>query len=78
MRKDWEEIAKNILLGKRIVMVRYMTEAEIKETGFYNVGLVFELDDGTIFWPTSDNEGNNSGAIHYAKESDNNYVLPNL
>ena len=76
----WEEQAKKVLLGKKIVMVRYMTEEEMQETGFQNVGIVIELNDGTIIWPTSDNEGNNSGAIHYAINSDSqkDYVIPNL
>lgn len=76
----WEEQAKKVLLGKKIVMVRYMTEEEMQETGFQNVGIVIELNDGTIIWPTSDNEGNNSGAIHFAINSDSqkDYVIPNL
>jgi hypothetical protein len=76
----WEEQAKKVLLGKKIVMVRYMTEEEMQETGFQNVGIVIELNDGTIIWPTSDNEGNNSGAIHYAINSDSqkDYVIPNM
>ena len=57
-----------------------MTEEEMQETGFQKVGIVIELNDGTIIWPTSDNEGNNSGAIHYAINSDSqkDYVIPNL
>lgn len=80
MGYDWEQLAKKVLLGKKIVMVRYMTESEMSETGFQNTGLIIELEDGTIFWPTSDNDGTNSGAIHYAinSQSQNDYVLPNL
>lgn len=80
MGYDWEQLAKKVLLGKKIVMVRYMTQAEMDETGFQNLGLIMELDDGTIIWPTSDNDGTNSGALHYSIDSEtrNDYVIPNL
>jgi hypothetical protein len=66
--KRWTEIAKAQVLGRRIVAVRYMTEAEAKEYDWYNRPVVLVLDDGNKLIPSADDEGNNGGAIFTDKE----------
>jgi hypothetical protein len=44
--------------------------------GWYSCPIIITLDDGTIIFPTSDDEGNDAGAIHYQKQGDNNFVIP--
>ncbi len=74
----WDDKVKNLLLGKKIILVRYMTDAELTQTGFNKRGIIIQLDDGTIIWPVKDDEGNDAGAIHYSKKGDDDYVIPNL
>lgn len=74
--EKWLKKANNILLNRTIVHVRYMDDEEMQLTGFYHRPLVIQLDDGTIFYSSKDDEGNDAGAIHYEKDNDDNYVLP--
>ena len=56
-----------ILSGKKIVEVRRLTNQEMENTGWYSNPLVLILDDGSLLFPQSDDEGNNGGAlVHYA------------
>ncbi len=61
--KDWEALASKQLLGKTIVKVRYMTDQEVEDLGWYSKALVLHLDDGNIIYPSADDEGNNAGAL---------------
>ena len=71
----WEEKAKKLFEGKKIVSVRYMTEKEAEENDIHARPLCFKLDDGTIVIPLSDDEGNNGGAFQLIKK-DQSYLLP--
>jgi hypothetical protein len=68
--------AQFVLEGRKIKSVSYMSDKEQENAGFYHKALVIELDDGTIFWPSSDDEGNDAGAIHYQKAGDEETILP--
>tara|TARA_R100000406_G_scaffold82932_1_gene65283 strand:+ start:1202 stop:1462 length:261 start_codon:yes stop_codon:yes gene_type:complete len=71
----WEEKARKLFEGKKIVSVRYMTEQEAEENDLEARPLCFKLDDGTIVIPLSDDEGNNGGAFQLIKK-DQSYLLP--
>ena len=71
----WEEKARKLFEGKKIVSVRYMTEEEAEENDIEARPLCFKLDDGTIVIPLSDDEGNNGGAFQLIKK-DQAYLLP--
>jgi hypothetical protein len=61
--KRWEDDAKKALVGKKIVSVRYLSDAEVENLGWYSKALVIQFDDGSIIFPSADDEGNNAGAI---------------
>jgi hypothetical protein len=71
----WEEKARKLFEGKKIVSVRYMTKQEAEENDIEARPLCFKLDDGTIVIPLSDDEGNNGGAFQLIKK-DQTYLLP--
>jgi hypothetical protein len=51
------------LVGRTIVAVRYMTEAEERANGWDRAAVVMQLDDGTLLFPSADDEGNDAGAL---------------
>jgi len=63
MVKHWEQKAEAMLVGRKIVKVRYLSEDERKSLGWDGKCLVIQLDDGNIIYPSSDNEGNNAGSL---------------
>lgn len=73
---EWIKKAQEVLLGRKIVEVRYMEDEEMETLGFYKRTLVLHLDDNTLIYPSMDDEGNDAGVIHYQKKGDDNYVLP--
>ena len=52
-----------MLIGRTIKNVRYMTKAEAEKLGWEQVPVVLELDDGNIIFPSRDDEGNDGGAL---------------
>ena len=61
--KQWtEKIAKH-LVGRKVVKVRYMSEQEREDLMWDDRAIVIQLDDGNLLFPSSDDEGNNAGAI---------------
>jgi hypothetical protein len=67
--KKWDTHAKEYLLGRKIVDVRYMDADERAELGWTGGALVLVLDNGTVIWPSMDDEGNGPGALHgFTKE----------
>lgn len=68
--------ASRILLNKKIVQVRYMTDAEQQAFGWYHKAVVLQLDDNTLVFPSRDDEGNDAGALHYLKDNETEYCLP--
>lgn len=76
--KFWTDKAKLVLLGRKIVEVRYLTDEEMEDIGWYKRPLAFHLDDGTICFLSCDDEGNDGGVMFYQKDGDDNSVLPVL
>ncbi len=61
--RNWIKDIEKVLLGKKIVSIRYMTKKEMKEMGWYKRPVILQLDDGNIIYPSMDDEGNNGGAL---------------
>ncbi len=74
--KKWNDIARALLVGRRIVEVSYMTREEAAGLGWSRRPVVLVLDDGTQVYASSDDEGNNGGALFTS--SHDNPVLPAL
>lgn len=51
------------LVGRTIKSVGYLTPAEIEEQGWDRSCVVITLDDGTMLYPSADDEGNDAGAL---------------
>lgn len=64
LKKVWGKEAANLLRGRVIVDVRYMTKKEQEDVDFHSAGVVLVLDNGHIIYPSMDDEGNNAGAMH--------------
>ena len=69
MIKNADKEARKILLGSKIVGVRYLSKEEATNFGWYNLGLVLWLEtkEGNIMVMTvqQDDEGNDSGVLEY-------------
>ncbi len=73
-REMWTTIAKDMLVGRKITKVRYLSKEEMNDVGWYASCVVLQLDDGNIIFPSSDDEGNSAGALFTNNEE--NPVLP--
>jgi len=76
IRTRWIKKASDVLLGRTIVAVDYLSKEECDEMDWYSTPVVITLDDGTHIFPVADDEGNDGGALHYSKKGDNNYIIP--
>lgn len=65
IRSLWNEIAKKILLNKKIVEVRYLTEEESESIGWNSCSVFIVLDDGTQIVACRDDEQNDAGVLGY-------------
>jgi sucrose-6-phosphate hydrolase SacC (GH32 family) len=73
---QWFKKASSDLVGKKITGIRYLTEDEQENMGWYSKSVVIELDDSTVMYPSQDDEGNDAGAIFYQTPKNPNGVLP--
>ena len=62
-KMTWVDLAAFLLKGKKITEVRYMTKEEAAQMGWGRRPVVLELEDGSLFWPSRDDEGNEAGAM---------------
>ena len=74
IEERWTKVAADMLVGRKIVRVRYMTVPEMEDMGWYSRCVVMILDDGNIIYPSKDDEGNDAGSIFTMDK--NNPVLP--
>ena len=72
----WTEKVAKYLVGKKIVKVKYMTDEEANEWGWYKRPCEIHLDDGTVITPSADDEGNVGGSL--ATNIRNLLVIPTL
>ena len=68
LEKHWNEKARKILEGKKIISVRYMSNQEAEENGLDNRPVSFKLDTGEVVVVQSDDEGNNGGSLCVIKK----------
>ena len=59
----WETKARELLLNKKIVKVRYLSDEECSDLMWTNKPVSFMLEDETWIIPMADDEGNNGGAL---------------
>jgi len=64
--KNWYKYAEDLLLNKKIVKVHWSDWSEEEWT---QTGLVFVTEDNTAFFLSSDDEGNNPGALHWTSST---------
>jgi hypothetical protein len=72
----WEKIACDQLLGKKIVKVRYLGVNDLKNLGWSDSSVAFQLDDGNWIFASRDDEGNGAGSFFTSNEE--NPVLPTI
>ncbi len=71
----WTKSAENVLLGKKIIAVEYISEDEAEDMGWHSRPIAFKLDDGTWVVAQCDDEGNNGGVLAYSHEDDDKYSM---
>lgn len=76
VKKQWVD-KLSALKGLIIRDVRYMTNKEVERFDFFHSCVVLELEDGTLLWPTFDDEGSDAGALQIqVGEKSKNHGLP--
>ena len=63
LTKKWTKIAENVLLGRKIVKVEYMSSKECDEYMWYKRPITFILDNNTRVIAMCDDEGNAGGVL---------------
>ena len=77
LNKTWNNKAKKVLLGKKIVQVKYVDKEEAGNYMWNSRPISFMLDDGTRLVVQMDDEGNDGGVLWYGTQDDEG-VLPVL
>lgn len=72
----WTLVAREQLLGKKIVAVRYMRPEEAAQMGWHSRPVVLMLEDETVIYAAADDEGNDGGALFTSNEAEP--ILPVL
>tara|TARA_Y100000401_G_scaffold55907_1_gene44262 strand:+ start:14150 stop:14491 length:342 start_codon:yes stop_codon:yes gene_type:complete len=65
---NWNQCAKIVLEGKKIVKVEYIEPREADKYGWYNRGVSFILEDNTRIIVMQDDEGNGPGTLAYLND----------
>ena len=73
--RKWNDKAEEVLLKRRITHVEYISTEEAKDYMWYNIGVWFQLDDGTRLICMRDDEGNDAGVLAYLNKGVDS-VLP--
>lgn len=74
--KEWEKYAALKLVGRTVKAVSYMSAEEKENAGFYRAALVIEFTDGTLLYPSADDEGNDAGALFGIGRNKKEFVIP--
>lgn len=72
----WTTAANKHLKGKKVRSVRYLTEEEQDDLGWYSRAVVIEFEDGSLIFPSKDDEGNGAGSIFGQDKNGKDFVLP--
>ena len=71
IEKAWTQYGEEHLKGKTVELVRYMSKTEANEHYWNKRPIVIQFTDGTIIYPSMDDEGNDGGALFgVCKEGD--------
>ena len=73
----WNKQAKKVLLGRKIIQVKYIDTEEAKSYMWDKRPVSFTLDNGTRLMVQQDDEGNDGGALWYGNK-DGEDLLPVL
>lgn len=65
-----------MVVGRTITNVRWMTKREMEDHMWYQKGVILELDDGSIIYPSQDDEGNGPGTMFGFGDGDAFYIFP--
>jgi hypothetical protein len=71
-------VARQRLLNRRIVEVRYLNPDECRRLMWDRTSIVLVLDDGTTVYAARDAEGNDAGSLHGVAGSGEGFVLPEM
>lgn len=61
--KTWTDKAKDFLVGKTILSVRYMNDKEMENLMWSKKPIIIKFTDGSYIIPQRDDEGNDGGAL---------------
>lgn len=75
---QWLAYARKHLVGRTITSVAYITRSEAKENMWHSRPVALMLDNGSMLWPQSDDEGNNGGALAGIDKDGNPLAFPVL
>jgi len=70
--------ARQRLLGRKIVVARYLSADECQRLMWSQTGVALVLDNGTTVYVARDAEGNDAGALHGVSKLGEEFVLPEL
>ncbi len=68
LKRTWIDRARELIVGRKIVDVRWLSDAEMRANAWSTTCPVVILDDGTHLIPAADDEGNQAGVIHVCKQ----------
>jgi len=74
-KTEWSVKIGKKLVGRKIVNVRWMDDQEVEDMDWYKSAVVIELDDGTLLFPSRDDEGNDAGSLFGCK-GDEFFIIP--
>jgi hypothetical protein len=78
MEEFWQMKAVEVLQGKTITKVEYISKEVAEKNGWHKRGIMMELNDGIILTILSDDEGNDMGVIEWYREEHYCGILPSL
>lgn len=70
--KEWSAEAARVLVGRTVTAAAYVPDPN------WGHALGITLDNGTMIYVSSDDEGNEPGALQCAEPGDKNTTLPRL
>jgi hypothetical protein len=62
-KEQYGEKCKEKLIGKTIKDCRYLTDKEVSSFGWCKSALAIFFTDGTVMYASTDDEGNDAGAL---------------
>lgn len=74
--KKWTQFATTHLVGRKISSARYLTPDEADGLGWSQRCVVLTLDDGTMLYPSSDDEGNEAGTLFGSNKRNTDLTFP--